>query len=80
MQSKLGNTQPQPEPYGYLNFFELLSPLRASGQISQQEITALFDYDLRMLKKHSFIMSALAAQGFERLPGLLLEIRGAPPQ
>jgi hypothetical protein len=59
------------ELYRYLNFFELLAGLRKLGQISDEEIIGLFDYDLRSLADHTFIMNALESQGFERLPELL---------
>ncbi len=59
------------EFYRYLNFFELLSSLRGLGEISDDEIIALFEYDLRMLKEHDFIISDLPDQGFERLSKLL---------
>jgi hypothetical protein len=57
--------------YRYLNFFELLASLRQLRQISDEEIVGLFDYDLRLLKQHRFIVDALRPQGFERLSALL---------
>jgi len=36
----------------YLNFFEFMAYLRASGQLSKQDVAALFDYYLRILLKH----------------------------
>ena len=59
------------EFYGYLNFLELLAGLHQLGQISESEILGLFEYDLRVLTKHSFVMNCLVPQGFERLPELL---------
>jgi hypothetical protein len=59
------------ELYRYLNFFELLAGLRLLGQISNEEIIGLFDYDLRLIKQHEFIVAALRPQGFERLAELL---------
>lgn len=59
------------ELYRYLNFFELLASLRILGQISDKEILALFEYDLKLLTSHRFIVDVLKAQGFERLPQLL---------
>lgn len=59
------------ELYRYLNFFEFLGSLEELGQISRKEIYALFEYDLRMINKHPFILAALSPQGFERLPRLL---------
>ena len=59
------------ELYRYLNFFEFLAGLRGLGQISDDEIIGLFDYDLRLLRQHELIMNALRPQGFERLADLL---------
>ncbi|HEY2375220.1 MAG TPA: hypothetical protein VGH98_04540 [Gemmatimonadaceae bacterium] len=59
------------ELYRYLNFFELLAGLRLLGQISDEEIIGLFDYDLRLIKQHEFVATALRPQGFERLAALL---------
>jgi hypothetical protein len=59
------------EFYRYLNFFELLASLRKLGQISDEEIIGLFDYDLRMIAQHQFVVDALRPQGFERLADLL---------
>jgi hypothetical protein len=59
------------ELYRYLNFFELLAGLRLLGQISDEEIIGLFDYDLRLIKQHEFVATVLRPQGFERLAALL---------
>jgi len=66
------------EFYRYLNFFELLASLRELGQISKKEILKLFEYDLKMITKHEFIMKCLKPQGFERLPELLRKTRLHP--
>jgi hypothetical protein len=66
------------EFYRYLNFFELLASLRELGQISRKEILKLFEYDLRLITKHQFIMKCLKQQGFERLPVLLRKTGLAP--
>ena len=66
------------ELYRYLNFFEFLAGLRGLGQISDDEIIGLFDYDLRLLKQHELIMNALRPQGFERLADLLAAGRLLP--
>lgn len=67
------------ELYRYLNFFELIASLRDLNQISEKEITALFDYDLRTLTNHSFVVTALGPQGFEKLPSLLKTIKPVIP-
>jgi hypothetical protein len=66
------------ELYRYLNFFELLASLRQLGQISDDEILVLFQYDLTMLTRHSFIIDSLGPQGFERLPELLRSTKVLP--
>ena len=66
------------ELYRYLNFFEFLAGLRGLGQISDEEIIGLFDYDLRLITQHDFIMSTLRPQGFERLADLLASGRLLP--
>lgn len=57
--------------YRYLNFFELLAGLRQLKQISDDEIHGLFDYDLKLIRQHEFIVKTLKPQGFERLDELL---------
>ena len=59
------------ELYRYLNFFELLAGLRELKQISDKEIKGLFDYDLKLIREHKFIVDVLKPQGFERLDALL---------
>jgi hypothetical protein len=66
------------EFYRYLNFFELLASLRELGQISKKEILKLFEYDLRLITKHQFIIDCFKRQGFERLPDLLHKVRLLP--
>lgn len=36
----------------YLNFFEFMAYLKACGQLSTKDVTAMFDYYLRVLSKH----------------------------
>lgn len=67
------------EFYRYLNFFELMASLRQLGEISNDEILGLFEYDLRLLTKHRFVLDALPAQGFERLPQLLQQTKLIAP-
>lgn len=62
------------ELYRYLNFFELLAGLRQLGQISDHEIKRLFDYDIRMIGQHEFVVRALVPQGFEQLAKLVKSI------
>jgi hypothetical protein len=66
------------ELYRYLNFFEFLASLRRLRQISDKEMLALFEYDLRMLGDHAFVLAALKPQGFEHLAELLVWLHGRP--
>lgn len=66
------------EFYRYLNFFELLASLRKLGQISDEEIIGLFEYDLRMIAGHQFVVDALRPQGFERLSELIRTVPSLP--
>lgn len=59
------------EFYRYLNFFELLASLKKLKEITDDEVTALFQYDLELIAGHEFIVHGLKSQGFERLPELL---------
>jgi hypothetical protein len=52
-------------------WFVLLASLRKLRQISDDEIVGLFDYDLRMIATHEFVVAALRPQGFERLADLI---------
>ncbi len=63
------------ELWRYLNFFELLAGLRELGQISDEEIVRLFDYDLRLIKRQEFIVKALEPEGFDGLAQLLDTLR-----
>jgi len=66
------------EFYRYLNFFELLASLRTLGQISNEEISGLFEYDLRMIADQKFVVDALRPQGFERLADLIRTVPFLP--
>jgi|SRR5438093_2957385 len=66
--------------FRYLNFFELLAGLRLLGQITNEEILGLFDYDLTLVAQHRFITDCLKPQGFERLFNLLSNVRLLPTQ
>ncbi|HLV86918.1 MAG TPA: hypothetical protein VKV39_08085 [Candidatus Sulfotelmatobacter sp.] len=43
----------------YLNFFEFMAYLKACGQLSEKDVTALFDYYLRILSKHEDVRKYL---------------------
>ena len=55
----------------YLNFFELVASLWKMGQVGRGEITMMFDYYLRNLKDHEFVMEFIKQEGFENLQELL---------
>jgi hypothetical protein len=55
----------------YLNFFEFVAGLAHLGQLKPAEVTMLFDYYLRLLKRHPPILAQLQPQGFEQLNSLL---------
>lgn len=55
----------------YLNFFEFVASLRRLGQLKSKEISMLFDYYLRSLRKHHFVRSYVRKHGFEGLEALL---------
>jgi len=51
----------------YLNFFEFVATLRNLGQLRSAEITMMFDYYLRLLREHTFIVNYIREYGFEGL-------------
>ena len=55
----------------YLNFFEFLGSLEAMGQLSDAEISMTFDYYIRRLNDHDFMVSFAGSQGFEHLARML---------
>jgi len=59
----------------YLNFFELIAHLRDIGQLTSEDISATFDYYLRLLtrQKNPEIRQYLSKEGFENLDRLLTE-------
>ena len=61
----------------YLNFFEFIASLGELGQLSNREISKLFDYYLRLLQRHGFIVQYIRDNGFESL-GKILEVWPLP--
>lgn len=61
----------------YLNFFEFVAALQKRGALSQGEILDLFDYYLRNLRRTSFLLRYIRAQGFEGLTRLLDALEGS---
>jgi hypothetical protein len=55
----------------YLNFFEFIASLPKFVQLEDWEISVLFDYYLRLLKKHEFVTHFIRTEGFENLAALL---------
>jgi hypothetical protein len=60
----------------YLNFFEFVAVLEARKQLKQDEICDLFDYYLRKLKSHPFVVEYVDRYGFEQLRRLLKQLKG----
>ncbi|MGA7894539.1 MAG: hypothetical protein WCA49_15070 [Candidatus Sulfotelmatobacter sp.] len=60
----------------YLNFFELVAYLQVSGQLEEEDVSALFAYYLGCLKKHKPIIDYISneSKGFEQLKKLLSKI------
>jgi hypothetical protein len=58
----------------YLNFFEFVQYLRASKQLSEKDVQALFGYYIDCLKKHQATMAYISdsRNGFEHLRKLLV--------
>ena len=65
------------ELVNYLNFFEFLGSLKALGQISDREMDMLFEYYIRQLNDHPFVVTFVEAHGFENLAALLRARRNA---
>jgi hypothetical protein len=57
----------------YLNFFELVTFLAKTKQLSESDVLSLFHYYLRCLKGQKAVMKYLNNQknGFEHLSGFL---------
>jgi hypothetical protein len=55
----------------YLNFFEFLGSLRDMGQLSEKEISMLFEYYVSRLNDHQFVVTFVDTQGFERLSAMM---------
>ena len=59
----------------YLNFFEFIGHLWEMGQLDDQEIRALFDYYLGLLRKHDFVVRFIRDHSFEALYRMLHDPR-----
>jgi hypothetical protein len=55
----------------YLNFFEFLGSLEEMGQVSDAEMSMLFEYYIGRLNGHPFVIRFVKDQGFERLAAIL---------
>jgi L-amino acid N-acyltransferase YncA len=49
----------------YLNFFEFVAYLRASGQLSKGDVEAMFGYYIECLRRHASVRKYVAANGYE---------------
>ncbi|MEQ8936499.1 MAG: hypothetical protein RIE56_11990 [Amphiplicatus sp.] len=59
----------------YLNFFELIAIQVKDGQISEREVVDIFDYYIRRLFAHDYIMKYIDEQGFENLARLVRSLQ-----
>lgn len=59
----------------YLNFFEFIASLWQLRQLSIREIRMMFDYYIRELGDHPFIMKYIQDEGYEGLSELVTEVR-----
>lgn len=66
-------TQEQAAFTDYLNFFEVVSFVASTHQLSEKDVLSLFHYYLRCLKRHTLVMKYLfdKGNGFEHLSGFL---------
>lgn len=62
----------------YLNFFEYIANLWELKQLFREEILKLFDYYLRLLQQHDFIVRFIRDNGFESLEKLLKSLPVKP--
>lgn len=58
----------------YLNFFEFVASLWKLKQLSQREIFMLFEYYLRRINDHQFVVCFIREEGFESLSELLKRV------
>ena len=61
----------------YLNFFEYISSLWKTDQLSQSEIIMLFEHYLYLIRELDFVWSYVRGQGFENLTELISKL---PPR
>lgn len=59
----------------YLNFFEFVASLWKLKQITTDEIAMVFEYYVRQLGDHEFVMHFVATNSFENLEQLIPELR-----
>lgn len=63
----------------YLNFFEFLGSLKAMDQVSDKEISMLFEYYICRLNDHPFVIAFVESEGFEELARMCATRRAAMP-
>ena len=61
----------------YLNFFEFVASLLKLKQLSEREILMLFEYYLRRIRDHPFVVAFVQQEGFESLAELLNKLPDA---
>ena len=77
-----GQREPLERLDDYLNFFEMIAYLRKRGQLTMEEVGALFDYPLRRLAEVTNVANYVAdpSNGYELLRALLAELGHALPK
>lgn len=58
----------------YLNFFEFIAVQVKNRNIRRDEVFDMFDYYIRLLGRHEFVMTYLDAYGYENLHALVLDL------
>lgn len=69
------NTLLEEKLVNYLNFFEFIANLWLLKQVPFNEIKMMFDYYIRRLGDHDFIVDYIKSNGFEGLVKLMAEIK-----
>lgn len=59
----------------YLNFFEFIAIQIKNKNLNRNEVLDMFDYYVRRLRDHDFLVSYIRSNGFENLDALLLKIK-----
>lgn len=61
----------------FLNFFEFLAFLKKRGEITSDEVKAMFEYPLKVVAANGAVLAYVKKYGYEELDALLKELRYA---